>query len=69
MVSVLKPFTNNDFTIDNSYEFVGKISHFPNADDYFKASIDAASLLTNVPLRDTVDMLLGQCSQRQLQQC
>ena len=60
LVSVLIPYNKNEFTIDNSYEFVDRINYFPNADNYFMASFDVENLFTNILLHETIDIFLRQ---------
>ena len=45
LVPILNPFTTNEFTVDNAFEFVDSITKIPNADNYHMASFDVENLL------------------------
>ena len=59
LVPILAPLTTNEFTVLNSYSFVDEITSFPNADKYYMASFDIESLFTNIPLKETIDIILN----------
>ena len=56
---LLSHLTTNDFTIKNSYEFSNKIQNFPNSSKYFMCSFDIQSLYTNIPLQETLDIIMN----------
>ena len=56
---LLSHLTTNDFTIKNSYEFSNKIQNFPNSSKYFMCSFDLQSLYTNIPLQETLDIIIN----------
>ena len=58
LVSILSPLTNNDYTLKNTYEFVELINSVENANDYVMCSFDIESLFTNIPLQETLDIIL-----------
>jgi len=58
LVPILKPITVNDFTVDNSYSFVQDLRTFNNADDLYMTSFDVENLFTNIPLKETIDIIL-----------
>ena len=64
LVPILAPLTKNEYTVENSTQFVTEICEFPDADKYYMASFDVESLFTNIPLQETVnicvDSLFGQ---------
>ena len=49
----------NTYTVDNSYSFVSEISKFNNVNNYFMASFDIDNLFTNVPLSETIDIVVS----------
>ena len=51
---LLKPLTNNDYTIKDSFSFAKKVLEF-NA-SLFMASLDIKSLFTNIPLTETLNL-------------
>ena len=59
LVPVLKPLTTNRFTTDNSYSFVQDIIKIPNCNNYFMASFDVENLFTNVPVHETIEIILS----------
>lgn len=59
LVPILKPLTTNTYTVDNSYTFVEDIIKVHNCDKYFMASFDIANLFTNVPVLETIDIILN----------
>ena len=52
-VPLLKPFTNN-YTIKDSFDFAKEITQ--QSSKLFAASLDVDSLLTNVPLDETIEI-------------
>ena len=58
LIPALAPLTTNQYTVNNSYEFADHISKVQNADQLVMASFDIASLFTNVPLRETINIFL-----------
>ena len=61
LVPVLAPLTRNEFTLENSYQFVDDISKFnvdSSASGVYMASFDVASLFTNIPLQETIDICI-----------
>ena len=59
MVSKLNHLTTNEYTIKNSYEFAKFITNFPN-NNYIMCSFDIKSLFTNIPLDETIQIILNQ---------
>ena len=60
LVTKLSPITVNEYTLKNSYEFVELINSIENANNYVMCSFDIESLFTNIPLHETLDMILSQ---------
>ena len=58
LVSILNNICDTPYTVDNSYAFVSKISHINNVNEYFLASFDIINLFTNVPLDETIKIIL-----------
>ena len=58
LVPILAPFTTSEYTTLNSYAFVDKLSNIPNNGKYYMASFDVESLFTNIPLQETIDIIL-----------
>ena len=60
LVPTLKPFTTNDYTVDNSINFSSQLNQFSNTDSLCMASFDIENLYTNIPLSETIDICLAQ---------
>ena len=58
LVPILAPFTTNEYTVNNSKDFVDSLSSVGQANSYFMASFDVTNLFTNIPLRETIDICL-----------
>ena len=59
LVPLLNPLSNSEFTVENSYEFVSQISNFSYKNSYFMTSFDVSNLFTNIPLTETIDIILN----------
>lgn len=59
LVPILSPLTTNDYTLNNSYEFVETLKGFNNCNDLYMVSYDVESLFTNIPLYETIDICLN----------
>ena len=56
LVPILKPLTTNDYTLKDTFEFSCDIlNQNPNL---FMASLDADSLFTNIPLDETINIII-----------
>ena len=60
LVPILKPFTTNEYTVDNSLNFTSQLKNFSNTDNLYMASFDIENLYTNIPLSETIDICLKQ---------
>ena len=61
LVPVLEPLTTNEYTVDNSYTFVSSLKQFEGqADNLFMASFDVDNLYTNVPIYETIEIILNE---------
>ena len=58
LVPLLSPLTSNQYTLQNSKLFAEQIQLTPNADKLFMASFDIESLFTNIPLSETINIIL-----------
>ena len=54
LVPILKPVTSNEFTIKDCFHFAEEI--IDQQPDFFMGSLDVDSLLTNIPLEDTMEL-------------
>ena len=59
LAELLSPLSESDYTIKNSKHFVEKIKkqHIPN--DHLLVSFDVKLLFTNVPLDETIEIILN----------
>ena len=61
LVSHLSHLTRSDYTTDNSYSFVTSLKQFDNnANNLYMTSFDIESLYTNIPLIETIEIILSQ---------
>ena len=58
LVPILKPLTTGDYTVQDSAQFVDKISNFHKSSDTIMASFDVENLFTNIPLDETIDICI-----------
>ena len=58
LVRHLSRFAVNNYTIDNSTTFVNQLSEIPYNSNVFMASYDVTNLYTNVPLVETINIIL-----------
>ena len=59
LVPNLTPLTKNDFTVHSSFEFAKEIVEM-NAQGLHMASFDVTSLFTNIPLQETIDIIISE---------
>ena len=58
-VPLLHPFSTNPLTITDTFSFVKELLNLPfNTNNVIIASFDIKSLFTNIPLDETIDILL-----------
>ena len=55
-VPIIEPLTVNNFTLQNSYDFVKEIRNI-NMSNKIMASFDVQSLFTNIPLNETIEII------------
>ena len=69
LANLFKPLTTNHFTFDDSFDTAKKIKNIPKElfdCGYKYVSFDTVSLFTNVPLRETVNIILKREYQHRL---
>ena len=59
LVPNLTPLTKNEFTVHSSFEFAKEIVEI-NAQGLHMASFDVTSLFTNIPLQETIDIIISE---------
>ena len=59
LVTLLSDLTTNVFTIKNSYEFSTYINSIEDSSKYVMCSFDVESLFTNIPLDETIEIILA----------
>ena len=57
-IPLLKPFTSNNYTVKDSFEFAKDITQ--QSSKLFMASLDVDSLFTNVPLDETIEICVNE---------
>ena len=58
LVPIVFPLTTNEYTLDNSAKFVKEICSLNLPHQTVMASFDVESLFTNIPLNETIDIIL-----------
>ena len=62
LVPLLRPFSTNTFTINDTFSFVKELRELKiNTNDVIMASFDVKSLSTNIPLDETIDIIINKC--------
>ena len=56
LADILSPFTSNQYTISNSFHFVDQVKSLQTNE--FLVSFDVESLFTNIPLTETINIIL-----------
>ena len=59
-VKILSNITTNNYSLKNSYDFAQQIQSVINSDDFVMCSFDITSLFTNIPLDETIQIILDQ---------
>ena len=59
LVPILQPYASNDHTVENSASFVSQLEQFNNTDSLFMSSFDISNLYTNIPIHETINILLN----------
>ena len=58
-IPLLKHLTINEFSLNDTFSFVNKVSSITDPNKYYMASFDVTSLFTNVPLEETIDIIIN----------
>ena len=58
IIPFISELSLNDYILKNSVEFVNSISNIPNADQLYMCSFDIQSLYTNVPVIETMNIII-----------
>lgn len=58
LIPLISHLATNEYTLKNSYDFVSCINNFSGADNYFMCSLDVESLYTNIPVNETIEIIL-----------
>ena len=58
LVSILTPLTQNNYVINNSFEFASSLQSINSKS--FLVSYDVESLFTNIPLDETIEIILNE---------
>ena len=62
LVPLLRPFSTNTFTINDTFTFVKELRELNiNTNDVIMASFDVKSLFTNIPLDETINIIIDKC--------
>ena len=59
LVGLLEHLTTSNNTLKNSYEFENFINNVTNTNDLIMCSFDIKSLFTNIPLDETIEIILN----------
>ena len=60
LVSIMTPYTLNEYTLKNSYDFIEQINKLsPNQINGVFVSFDVVSLFTNIPLDESIDIIIN----------
>ena len=57
LVPVLRPLTENEYTVHNSFSFASEVSKFNSKN--LMASLDVESLFTNIPWKETIEDIIN----------
>ena len=64
MILFLKPLTHNEFTVKDSFSLAKEITEYDSS--LFMASLDAKSLFTNIPLKETINNFVSDLHNKNL---
>ena len=64
LVPLISFLTNNDYILKNSQDFTNFITNVPNANSLYMCSFDIESLYTNIPVLETIDIILNRVFSR-----
>ena len=58
LINLINVWSTNEFTVKDSFSFVSEICNLDN-NNYYMASFDIKSLYTNIPLKETLNIILN----------
>ena len=58
LIPYLTPLTNNEYTVPSSFQFCNEIQQLNCNTVHTMSSFDVESLFTNVPLYETIDLVV-----------
>ena len=58
LVPIIEPITTNEYTVDDSFSFAKEVVEFDS--NLFMSSLDVTSLFTNIPLKETTDIICNE---------
>ena len=56
---IIKPYIPNQFMLDSTFHLLDKLKEFFPSSNQIMVSFDVVSLFTNVPLEETIDMIVN----------
>lgn len=59
LIPLINKWSTNEYSVNNTFEFVNFINNHPTNDKYVMASFDITSLYTNVPVKETINIILN----------
>ena len=68
IIPYISQWSKNEYTIYDSFSFTNEIINFKN-NNYIMASFDIKSLYTNVPLNETINIILDQAFHNNSEYC
>ena len=66
LVPILRPLTTNQYSISNSTNFVKEVCSLSFDSNIVMASFDVKSLFTNIPLKETIEIIMANISDEQI---
>ena len=59
LIGLMDSLVRNEYTVNNTYDFKEELKSLEYPEEIFMASFDITSLFTNVPVRETIDIVLN----------
>ena len=66
LAKLLSPLTKSKYTVDSTKDFIANVRKMKVDDDYEMVSFDVSSLFTNVPLDNTINLILDKVYKKKL---
>ena len=60
LIPFIAPLTHNEYTVQSSFSFCNEIQKFITPTPFIMCSFDIESLYTNVPLYETIDLVVDE---------